>query len=161
MLLELWESQAEVDTVTRLSPRTPPRQPRPSPPLRPRPATGTAPQALPPTGLQHLELLALPPQDVDLVGLERGHVLFHLDGQLLGVCPVLRQLLRQAKAKAVPSAVLSKTFPREIMTDPQGAAAIALTVLCASRGATSSWPRSNGHAHTGDRHRRVSVTQTA
>lgn len=155
MLLELWESQAEVDTVTRLSPVPCPASPAPRRP------SGPAPQALPPTGLQHLELLALPPQDVDLVGLERGHVLFHLDGQLLGVCPVLRQLLRQAKAKAVPFAVLSKTFPREIMTDPQGAAAIALTVLCASRGATSSWPRSNGHAHTGDRRRRVSVTQTA
>ena len=41
----------------------------------------------------YLELLALPPQDADLVGLQGRHVLLHLEGQLLGVCPLLRQFL--------------------------------------------------------------------
>lgn len=49
--------------------------------------------------VQYLELLALPPQDADLVGLEWGHVLLHLNGQFLGVCPVLRQLLQEAKVE--------------------------------------------------------------
>lgn len=49
----------------------------------------------------YLELLALAAQNVDLVGLEGRHVLLHLNGQLLGVGPLLRQLLWVTKAGEV------------------------------------------------------------
>ena len=49
--------------------------------------------------VQYLELLAFPPQDADLVGLEWCHGLLHLNGQFLGICPVLQQLLWEAKAE--------------------------------------------------------------
>lgn len=49
----------------------------------------------------YLELLALAAQDVDLVGLEGSHVLLHLNSQLLGVGPLLWQLLWEMKAGEV------------------------------------------------------------
>lgn len=49
----------------------------------------------------YLKLLALEAQVVDLIGLEGRHVLLHLNGQLLGVGPLLWQLLWETKAGEV------------------------------------------------------------
>lgn len=58
------------------------------------PALASTPQPSP----GYLKLLTLAPQDVNLVGLEGRHILLHLNGQFLGVGPLLWQLLWEAKA---------------------------------------------------------------
>lgn len=62
----------------------------------------------PPPRPRYLELLALPPQDADLVGLQGRHVLLHLDGQLLGVRPLFRQLLCRQRPRTTPFSALFK-----------------------------------------------------
>lgn len=89
VLLELRESHAETSHAC----------PPTLQPLRPGPR---------PRGPRDLELLALPPQDVDLVGLEGSHVLLHLEGQLLGVGPLLRQLLWRQRPGRLLSLLLFK-----------------------------------------------------
>lgn len=105
VLLQLQENRTETACIARIQPGLPwlPQPARCCPHQR-----ACTPRPGPTGGPHYLELLALPPQDVDLVGLEGRHVLLHLDGQFLGVCPLLWQFLRQERPRAVPFSVLLK-----------------------------------------------------
>jgi hypothetical protein len=70
---------------------------------------------LPCSGPGYLKLLALSSQDVNLVGLEGRHILLHLNGQFLGVGPLLWQLLWEAKAEHGWGLSSASVFPLELL----------------------------------------------